>query len=145
MKFWKSAILDHTEIPKEPLDPEADYQTWIPGHPIVAQSLHFVLAGHAYLIYAEEDFNSILTGRPYVPRIDWIPSESSNAVNLVGFRVSDSVTFGPYLWPRILHRARMRRNKVPDVPRTVPESQKSSSSAQASSMASSGLRCRFFL
>jgi len=54
-----------------------------------------VIAGQSYLIYATTSFQRNLTGRPAVPRINWVPS--TNACNLVGFRQSGSATFGTFL------------------------------------------------
>jgi len=87
--------VQYTENPEEPLDIQAEYMTWVPGHPTGASSLNSVIAGHAYLIFATNAFTQVITGRPAVPRIEWIPS--TNAVNLVGFSQDGAATFGNYL------------------------------------------------
>jgi len=84
-----------TENPDEPLDVSTEYLTWVPGHPAGAATLNSVIAGHAYLIFATNAFSQVVTGRPAVPRIEWIPG--TNAVNLLGFSQNATATFGKYL------------------------------------------------
>lgn len=81
--------------PSEPQDATAEYLTWIPGQPAGAHALNSVLAGHAYLIYATAACQRDLTGRPAVPRIEWLPG--TNALNLVGFRPNPTAKFGTFL------------------------------------------------
>lgn len=85
----------YAENPDEPLNKAAEFLTWVPGLPAGANSLNSVIAGQSYLLYATAGGQRALTGRPAVPRIDWIPG--TNACNLVGFRQDGSATFGGFL------------------------------------------------
>ncbi len=85
----------YAENPDEPLNNAAEFLTWVPGRPAGANSLNSVIAGHAYLIAASAGCTRTLSGRPAVPRINWIPG--TNACNLVGFRQDGSATFGGFL------------------------------------------------
>ena len=89
------AVARYTENPDEPLYNAAEFLTWTPGLPAGANSLNSVIAGQAYLIVASASCTRNLSGRPAVPRIDWVPS--TNACNLVGFRQNGSAQFGSYL------------------------------------------------
>ncbi|MCF7837322.1 MAG: hypothetical protein K9N49_01705 [Candidatus Marinimicrobia bacterium] len=81
--------------PDEALDLAAEFLTWIPGLPPGANALNFVLGGHAYLVFATQPFQRTLTGRPVVPRLEWLPG--TNTCNLLGFRHAAGATFGTYL------------------------------------------------
>ncbi len=89
------AVAQFTESPDEPLNSAAEYLKWIPGASAGANSLSAVIAGQAYLLYATAGCTRSLTGRPAVPRIDWVPG--TNACNLVGFRQSGTAKFGSFL------------------------------------------------
>ena len=88
-------VARYTEKPDEPLNRGDEFLTWGPGLPAGANTLNTVIAGHAYLMYATLPGTRTLTGRPAVPRIEWIPG--TNACNLVGFRQNGSALFGSYL------------------------------------------------
>ncbi len=88
-------LAHYTESPDEPLNPEEEFLTWIPGLLAGANTLNTVIAGQSYLIYATASCHRGLTGRPAVPRINWV--SSTNAYNLVGFRHDGSATFGTFL------------------------------------------------
>jgi len=85
----------YVDNPSEPLNSPDDFLTWSPGVPAGANGFNQVVAGQSYLIYAKAGCARTLTGRPAVPRIQWVPS--TNACNLVGFRCDGSATFGTYL------------------------------------------------
>lgn len=90
----------YTENPSEPLLPSEDYLTWRQGRPAGANSLNTVIAGNAYLIYstANDTRTRTLTGRPAVPRIDWVTGTvATNYYNFVGFRENGAAKFGTYL------------------------------------------------
>ena len=87
--------MQFVENPDEPPDVDAEFLTWVPGHPPGANALNAVIAGHAYLIFATTACQRVLTGRPAVPRIEWLPG--TNALNLVGFRSQPTAKFGSYL------------------------------------------------
>jgi len=89
------AVAQYTESPDEPLNSADEFLTWTPGLPAGANSLNTVIAGQAYLVFATAGCTRGISGRPAVPRIDWVPG--TNACNLVGFRQSATVTFGSYL------------------------------------------------
>ena len=89
------AFAQYTESPDEPVNRRAEFLTWEPGLPEGANDLNRVIAGHAYLIFATAGCQRALTGRPAVPRIEWVPG--TNACNLVGFRQQATATFGTYL------------------------------------------------
>jgi hypothetical protein len=88
-------VARYTESPVEPVVSSADFLTWTTGVPAGVNSFSSVIAGQAYLIFATASCTRSLTGRPAVPRIDWIPS--TNACNLVGFCQSTTATFGNFL------------------------------------------------
>lgn len=81
--------------PDEPLDMTSEFLTWTPGLPAGANALNSVIAGNAYLIFATQAFQRTLTGRPAVPRMEWVPG--TNTYNLLGFRQAAGATFGTYL------------------------------------------------
>lgn len=81
--------------PDEPPTMSSDFLTWVPGLPPGANALNSVLAGHAYLVFATQAFQRTLTGRPAVPRMEWVPG--TNTYNLMGFRQATGATFGTYL------------------------------------------------
>ncbi len=83
------------ENPGEPQSSPVEFLTWSPGVPAGANGFNQVLAGQSYLVYAQASCVRVLTGRPAVPRIEWIPS--TNACNLVGFRCGGGALFGTYL------------------------------------------------
>lgn len=89
------AFAQYTESPDEPVNRRAEFLTWAPGLPEGANDLNRVIAGHAYIIFATASCQRALTGRPAVPRIEWVPG--TNACNLVGFRQQETATFGTYL------------------------------------------------
>jgi len=91
----EDAYAEFTSNPDEPLNPTQAYLTWRPGQPAGANSLVSVRGGHSYLIYANEAFSASITGRPVVPRIEWIRSDQLE--NLVGFRAAETATFRDYL------------------------------------------------
>lgn len=92
------ASAQYTENPSEPLSLSAEYLTWSPGLPAGANSLNTVIAGNAYLIFATAQGTRVLTGRPAVPRIDWVTgTPATNVYNFVGFRQTSAATFGTYL------------------------------------------------
>ena len=69
----ESSLADFMSTPDEPLDMAAEYLTWRPGLPTGANALNSVNAGHAYLMYATQACTRVLTGRPAVPRLEWVP------------------------------------------------------------------------
>ena len=72
----------------------ADYLTWRPGLPAGANALNAVAAGHAYLMYATQACTRALTGRPAVPRLEWVPGiRGTNVYNLMGFCHIPTSTF----------------------------------------------------
>lgn len=78
--------------------PLTEYLTWQPGQPAGANSLNAVLAGKAYLIFATQACQRVLTGRPAAPRLEWVPGPAGTAVHqLVGFCTDGSTTFGRFL------------------------------------------------
>ncbi len=81
--------------PNEPLDTASEFLTWVPGLPAGANALNSVIAGHAYLVFATQAFQRTLTGRPAVPRMEWVPG--TNTYNLMGFCQAGGATFGTYL------------------------------------------------
>ncbi len=86
------------ENPSEPLNIEPEFLSWSPGRPEGANSLATVIAGNAYLIFATAPATRVLTGRPTVPRIDWVTgTPATNIYNLVGFQSSGTTSFGSYL------------------------------------------------
>lgn len=87
--------MQYVENPDEPLDIDSEFMTWIPGLPAGANALNTVIAGQSYLIFATTACQRILTGRPAVPRIEWLPG--TNVYNLVGFRQNGTAKFGSYL------------------------------------------------
>ena len=94
----ESALASFLASPDEPLDMAADYLTWRPGLPAGANALNAVAAGHAYLMYATQACTRALTGRPAVPRLEWVPGiRGTNVYNLMGFCHSPTSTFGTYL------------------------------------------------
>lgn len=94
----ESALAGFLTSPDEPLDMAAEYLTWSPGHPAGANALNSLSAGHAYLIYATQACTRVLTGRPAVPRLEWVPGvRGTNAYNLMGFCHSPTSTFGTFL------------------------------------------------
>ena len=94
----ESALAGFLTSPDEPLDMAAEYLTWSPGHPAGANALNSLNAGHAYLIYATQACVRALTGRPAVPRLEWVPGvRGTNAYNLMGFCHSPTSTFGTFL------------------------------------------------
>ena len=94
----ESALAGFLSSPDEPLDMAADYLTWRPGLPTGANALNSVSAGHAYLIYATQACTRVLTGRPAVPRLEWVPGvQGTNTYNLMSFCHSSTSKFGTYL------------------------------------------------
>lgn len=84
-----------TDSPDEPLNRDDEFLTWVPGLPAGANDLNRVIAGQSYLIFATTSSQRVVTGRPSVPRINWVPS--TNACNLVGFCQKESAQFGSFL------------------------------------------------
>ena len=94
----ESALATFVATPDEPLDLAAEYLTWRPGLSAGANALNSVAAGHAYLLYATQACARVLTGRPAVPRLEWVPgAQGTNFYNLMGFCHSPTSTFGTYL------------------------------------------------
>ena len=94
----ESALASFLASPDEPLDMAADYLTWRPGLPTGANALNSVVAGHAYLLYATQACTRVLTGRPAVPRLEWVAGAlGTNAYNLMGFCHSPTSKFGAFL------------------------------------------------
>ena len=91
----ESAVTRFQLQPSEPLDMASEFLTWVPGLPAGANALNSVVAGHAYLVLATQAFQRTLTGRPAVPRMEWVPG--TNTYNLLGFRQAAGATFGAYL------------------------------------------------
>ena len=115
------ALSQYTVSPDEPLNSAAEYLKWTPGLPAGANSLNAVIAGQSYLVYATASGTRTLTGRPAVPRIDWVPS--TNACNLVGFRQNGSAQFGSYLAGSGFDLAKLSVNSVSgtnDIPAVLP-------------------------
>ena len=93
------ALPQFTENPSEPLNLTAEYSTWVQGGEAGANSLNNVIAGNAYCVFAKEIMPPrLLTGRPAVPRIDWMTgTAATNVFNLVGFAQDGTAKFGSYL------------------------------------------------
>jgi hypothetical protein len=87
--------VQYVENPDEPLDVSPEFLVWVPGQPAGATVLNSVIAGHSYLIFATNEFTQVISGRPAVPRIEWIPG--TNKVNLVGFAKKGTAKFGTYI------------------------------------------------
>ena len=94
----ESALASFLSSPDEPLDMAAEYLTWRPGLPAGANALNSLNAGRAYLLYATQACTRVLTGRPAVPRLEWVAGVlGTNAYNLMGFCHSPTSMFGTYL------------------------------------------------
>ncbi len=91
----EQSVARFTESPDEPVNIADEFLTWTPGVPAGVNGFNAVLAGHSYLMFASVGCTRNLTGRPAVPRIEWIPG--TNACNLVGFRQNGNAKFGTYL------------------------------------------------
>lgn len=89
------AVAQFVSHPDESPDREAEFLTWSPGRPAGGNALNSVMGGHAYLVFATQAFQRTLTGRPVVPRMEWLPG--TNTYNLLGFRHAPGVKFGTYL------------------------------------------------
>lgn len=92
----EQTAVQYTTSPDEPQDAQDDYLTWVPTDVAGLNALNSVMAGHSYLIYATNSFQTVLTGRPVVPRLSW-SSLSTNTTTLAGFCAGDSAKFGTYL------------------------------------------------
>lgn len=78
--------------------PLTEYLTWQPDQPAGANSLNAVMAGKAYLIFATQACQRVLTGRPAAPRLEWVPGPAGTEVHqLVGFCTDGATTFGRFL------------------------------------------------
>ena len=74
-----------------------EYLAWQPGQPAGVNSLNMVMAGNAYLIYATQACQRVITGRPVDPRTEWMCGPAgTNYFTLAGFRTDSSATFGTY-------------------------------------------------
>ncbi len=91
----ESAVSRFVLNPDEPQDMSSEFLTWVPGLPAGANALNSVIAGNSYLVFATQAFQRTLTGRPAVPRMEWVPG--TNTYNLMGFCQAAGATFGTYL------------------------------------------------
>jgi hypothetical protein len=94
----ENAVASFLLTPDKPVNMASEFLTWIPRLPTGANALNAVKAGQAYLIYTTQACQRVLTGRPAVPRMEWVPGvPGTNVYNLMGFRNSATATFGTYL------------------------------------------------
>lgn len=87
--------VQYVNNPDEPQNIDSEFMTWIPGQPAGVNELNSVIAGQSYLVNSTAACQRVLTGRPAVPRIEWLPG--TNVYNLVGFRQNGAAKFGSYL------------------------------------------------